>query len=172
MSNNKAFIARQNTMSSLLTSLQEAYNNYYKAEVVDEETFADRLVGLKKAAAAAAARYLNNTLPLFVLIGNRIVGKTMADIEKDISQACRNGCNFVEYTVHKDLWPGYRGDNVSLMKGEYYIYSDVNKVRNIILGAPSYLEGLRSRLPGLRITFAEAKSKDGVLRVEVPISAA
>lgn len=159
-------------MSSLLTSLQEAYNNYYKAEVFVEETFADRLAGLKKAAAAAAARYLNNTLPLFVLSSKRIVGKTMADIEREITQACHKGCNFVEYTVHRDLWPGYRGDNVSLMKGEYYIYSDVNKVRNTILGAPSYLEGLRGRLPGLRITFTESKSEEGVLRVEVPISAA
>jgi hypothetical protein len=159
-------------MSGLLTSLQEAYNNYYKTEVFVEETFADRLAGLKKAATAAAARYLNNTLPLFVLSSKRIIGKTMADIEKDIRQVCHNGCNFVEYTVHKDLWPGYMGDNASLMKGEYYIYSDVNKARNTILGAPSYLEGLRGRLPGLRITFTETTSKDGVLRVEVPISAA
>lgn len=171
MSNNRAFIAKQ-TMSSLLKSLQEAYHNYYKAEVFVEETFADRLTGLKKAAAAEMVRYLNNTLPLFVLNSKRIIGKTMADIEREITQACHNGCNFVEYTVHRDLWPGYRGDNVSLMKGEYYIYSNTNGARNTILGAPSYLEGLRGRLPGLRITFTDDKHENGILRVEVPIDAA
>jgi hypothetical protein len=159
-------------MSSLLNSLQEAYHNYYKGDVAEIETFADRFAALKTAATNEMARYLNNTLPLFVLSGKRIIGKTMADIEKDITEACHKGCNFVEYTVHKDLWPGYRGDNVSLMKGEYYIYSEVNRARNIILGAPSYLEGLRHRLPGLRITFTDAKRENGVLRVEVPIDAA
>jgi hypothetical protein len=91
----------------------------------------------------------------------------MKDIENDIMNACENGISFVQYKVHKHYYPGYIGDNISFLTGKYYMYNTDTNSYIEIPGAESYIDALKKRLPGLKITFAESEHNNGILRVEL-----
>lgn len=87
-------------------------------------------------------------------------------IESELADICSKGKSFVEYKVHKYYYPGYKGDNISFLTGKYYIYN--GGFFREIPGAPSYVEALRAKLPGVLVTFREIEYDNGILRVELP----
>jgi len=110
-------------------------------------------------------------VPLFVNDekNSRLRQVFISTIEADIKEAACSGVHFVSYRVHKHLYPGYKGDNISFLTGKYYIWREETRDYLEVPGAPSYLQALRARLPGLLISFIEESHNNGVVRVEIPI---
>jgi hypothetical protein len=81
-------------------------------------------------------RYTAGTLPLYVEHKGRLRHVTMTTIEEDMMAACSDGKNTIEYGVHTHLYPGFRGDNVSLLTGKYYLVNSSNTWTEVT-GAPS-----------------------------------
>jgi hypothetical protein len=132
------------------------------------ELYQERIAALDKAAALDFLQYARNEVPLFASADNTIKNVTMAVVEKEIAEACAAGLGFVEYKVHKHLYPGYKGDNISFLTGKYYIYDYAQTEYIEIPGAPSYIDLVRAKLPGLIVTFREGTHNNGYLRVELP----
>lgn len=96
-----------------------------------------------------AKLYLN--APIYVSRENPPYRLSFQDIVDEVRIA-KLDC--VIYTVQRDLYPGYKGDNVSLYTGKYYLLDNENGVI-VIDGAPSYIDELRKHLTGYTITFIE-----------------
>jgi hypothetical protein len=141
-----------------MSTFHDAYKSFLRKRVAE----------LKKIAEPELLRYSSNLLPLFTdAPKNKIRYVTMSTIESDMKEACANGLTYVEYNIHTHYYPGYKRDNFSFFTGKYYIYNrDMELIT--INGAPSYIECLQQKLPGLSITFRECDSMHGYLRVELP----
>jgi len=151
----------------MLKKLQELYLAAHTPPPPAGPTMQERIDDLYRTAVSQLIRYTNDSLPLYVSGPHRIRHVTMKTIETDMIAACKSGGHFVEYTSHKHLYPGHRGDNVSLFTEKYYLIVDEKWVE--IDGAPSYLGALRIRMPGLAIIFTETSEISGVLRIELPL---
>jgi len=150
----------------LMLGLRESYILFHSTAA---KLYQERIAALDKDVGPEFLRYERNQVPLFASCGdNSIKYVTVATIEKEIADACAGGVGFVEYKVHKHLYPGYKGDNVSFLTGKYYIYDALMRTHIEIPGAPSYVETLRAKLPGLIVTFREGEHNNGYLRVEIP----
>jgi hypothetical protein len=143
-------------------ALHTIYENYYKELVV---LYKDRCASLRYDSNLDFQRYLSDTTPLFVNRSSGLRYVTLKDIESDILAAVKEGKHFVEYKVHKYLYPGYKGDNISFLTGKYYILEGSAHIE--IPGAPSLLIAIKNRIPEVTVTFIEAEHNLGVLRVEV-----
>lgn len=150
----------------MLKAVEKSYNTYYDK---DRIYFKERLDVLRKDAYKALPRYINDEVPLFVSYEGSLRHVTMSMIGPELADSCSKGKSFVEYKVHKHLYPGYKFDNISFLTGKYYMYykNDGGFFREIP-GAPSYVEALRAKLPGFIITFREIEYDNGILRVELP----
>ena len=150
----------------MLKKLQESYEQY---NLKDKVYFKDRIDVLRKEAYKELPRYISDELPLFVGYEGSIRYVTMSMIETDIIDSCSKGKSFVEYKVHKHYYPGFKGDNISFLTGKYYMYyTNSGGFFKEVPGAPSYVEALRAKLPGLIITFREIGHNNGILRVDLP----
>lgn len=105
----------------------------------------DRLKNLEM----EAKLYLN--VPIYVSRENPPYRLSFQDIVREV---CNAKMDYVIYTVQRDLYPGSKGDNVSLYTGTYYLLDDENGFK-VIDGAPSYIDELRKHLTGYTITFIE-----------------
>jgi hypothetical protein len=87
----------------------------------------------------------------------------------------------VEYTTCIYLYPGYKGDNVSLLTGQYVLIDRVSSKETVSglitirhtftepeysYGAPSYIDALKHVLPNALITFTPVNDTVGTLKVE------
>jgi len=87
----------------------------------------------------------------------------------------------LEYTTCIYLFPGYKGDNVSLLTGQYVLIDQLRTTQTIsglsdskitylepeyIYGAPSYIQALRSMIPDAMITFTPVNESVGTLKIE------
>ena len=150
----------------MLKTLQDSYEQYY---LNDRVFFKERIDALRKVAYQELPRYISDEVPLFVPYENSIRYVTMSMIETELAACCAKGKSFVEYQVHKHYYPGFKGDNISFLTGKYYMYykNDGGFFREVP-GAPSYVEALRAKLPGMLVTFREVENNNGILRVELP----
>ncbi len=96
-----------------------------------------------------AKLYLN--LPIYICRENPPFRLSFQDIVGEVYNA-KMPC--VTYSVQRDLYPGFKGDNVSLYTGKYYLLDDENGYK-IVDGAPSYIDELRKHLAGYSISFIE-----------------
>lgn len=147
----------------MLKKLQDSYDQYYLKDIV---YFKERIDALRKNAYKELPRYINDEVPLFVSYEGSIRYVKMSMIESELADSCSKGKSFVEYKVHKHYYPGYKGDNISFLTGKYYMYN--GGFFREIPGAPSYVEALRAKLPGVLVTFREIEYDNGILRVELP----
>lgn len=146
----------------MLERLRKEYNNYF---VMLRATYADRITPLKKRAISDINRFADNKLPLFCfdkIQGSRHV--TLGIMEFDLMTAAKNGRTVVEYPLNSYLYQAWNGDNVSMLKGSYYLDSVGD-----IPGAPSYITFLQEHFEGLVVRFTEQTSMTGLLRIEIPI---
>jgi len=153
--------------NSMLRILQERYRNAVAPPQPAQPTVVERVHELFTKANEELKRYIAGTLPLYVEQKGRIRHVTMTTIEEDMMAACSAGKNTIEYGVHTHLYPGFRGDNVSLLTGKYYLVNSSNTWTEVS-GAPSYIDALRQRMEGLDITFVR-KNDTGVLRITLPL---
>ena len=105
---------------------------------------------LLKSLEADAKKYLNEHI--YVV---RVIYPFRLKIQDIVQEVLCANQKCVEYTVQRDLYPGYKGDNVSLFTGKYYIYDTSSEKYIVIDGAPSYLDELKKRLSGFKISFIE-----------------
>ena len=148
----------------MIKNLQDSYEQYY---LKDRVYFKERIDALRKEAYKELPRYINDEVPLFVSYEGSIRYVKMSTIEAELADSCSKGISFVEYKVHKHYYPGFKGDNISFLTGKYYMHYDAGFFREIP-GAPSYVEALRAKLPGVLVTFREVEYDNGILRVELP----
>jgi len=149
----------------MLKKLQDSYDLYYN----DNIYFKERIDLVRKEGEKELKRYISDEIPLFVSCGGKIRYVTMTMIESELADNCSKGKSFVEYQLHKHHYPGFKGDNISFLTGKYYMYSkDYANLFREVPGAPSYLEALRAKLPGVLVTFREVENDNGILRVELP----
>lgn len=126
--------------------------------------YEDIIDGLRSVASIDLPRYMNNQLPLFTREGPI----TVAEIEVALISSLEKGINYVEYTVHKHYYPGFRGNNLSFLTGKYYIRADGGFADYVeVYGCPCLLDELRTLL-GVVVSFREVAHNNGVLRIEVP----
>jgi len=101
-------------------------------------------------------RYISGELPLFAVGEKKLIYVTMDSIKQDLKKG-----KPLEYTVHTHYYPGYKGDNISFLTGLFYLV-DGDQYREIP-GAPSYIDALKKKIPGIAVTFTETKHKNGIL---------
>lgn len=147
----------------MYATLIEKYSAYHKTNF---DLYEARINILNKECKHDLQRYIDNSLPLFATNKDSLHYVTMDTIEKELTEACCNGVSFVEYDVHKHYYPGFRGDNVSFLTGNYYIRADGKYIT--IPGAPSYIKALKGVLGGgVTVTCRETENDHVILRVEI-----
>ena len=147
----------------MLERLRREYDAHF---TLLHRTYADRIAPLRKRALSDIARFAENKLPLFCFHqtkGSRHV--TPSIMELDLLSAAKDGKASVEYTMNTYLYQGWNGDNVSMLKGTYYIGPEDLHIPD----APSYIDYLQKRFDGLIVSFTEQTSMTGLLRIEIPV---
>jgi hypothetical protein len=134
-----------------------------------------RILHLKKEAINYLEQYMADSVPLFC--SKPPCHLTTIMLEQQLN-ASKTGS--VEYTTCIYLYPGHKGDNVSLLTGQYVLIDRVSTKENIsgfinirhtftepeyIYGAPSYLDAIKHMIPDALITFTPTNQTVGVLKV-------
>ena len=121
--------------------------------------YADRIAPLEKIAYEECCRFEKNCLPLYPHDTSKwgMHPLTKKQLMAELYFACKKGIPFVEYTVNTLFYHAWKGDNLSLLTGMYYIEN------NQIPGASCILTMFRKE--GYHATFTEQTSKTGLLRI-------
>lgn len=145
---------------NLISELNDLYTSYHS---VNKDLYKTRTDTLLNESKICFNEYVENRTPLFIAFTGRRV--KLQDIASELKGACKNGVNYVEYIIHKHLYPGYKGDNISFLTGMYYIYEDRKVIE--IPGAPSLVHVLRDMLPEAIVTYRNDNGEFGILRIEL-----
>jgi len=142
------------------SNLKDLYNSFHAN---NQDLYKTRTDTLLRESKICFDEYIENKSSLFIAFTGRRI--KLQDIPNELMWACKNGVNFVEYIIHKHLYPGYKGDNISFLSGMYYIYEDRKFIE--IPGAPSLLHILRELIPEAIVTYRNDNGEFGILRIEL-----
>lgn len=148
------------SLNHVNSEFKDLYDSYYAEKKDLYRTRTDTLLNESK---MYFNEYVENRTPLFIAFTGRRV--KLQDIATELKGACKNGENFVEYIIHKHLYPGYKGDNISFLSGMFCIYEERKFID--IPGAPSLVHVIRDMLPETIVTYRNDNEEFGILRVEL-----
>lgn len=142
------------------SDLKDVYISFH---ATNQDLYKARTDTLLRESKICFDEYVENKSALFIAFTGRRI--KLKDIRDELMWACKNGVNFVEYIIHKHLYPGYKGDNISFLSGMYYIYEERNFI--MIPGAPSLVNVLREQIPEAVVTYRNDGGEFGTLRIEL-----
>ena len=149
--------------------INEAIKEYRDNNAQLAEKYKDRIAELKAVAERDLLLYLDNSIRLYIIGPPRNFSVSVLDIKVDLHDALIRGIFYVEYLLNKHYYPGFKGDNLSFLTGNYYIREGNEHIE--VSGCPSLVQKIREQYgPDFIVSFRETANSCGHLRVEAIIT--